>query len=73
MASQLQGFLDEKYYLDPFQYGFRPGFGTETAMVSDRSSLPRIFFLDSYLSGNQVAAAARNAFTQLKMVHQLKP
>lgn len=31
MATQLQGFLDETDYLDPFQSGFR--FGTETSLV----------------------------------------
>ena len=34
MASQFQGFLDEPDYLDPFQSGFRPGYGTETALVA---------------------------------------
>ena len=34
VASQFQGFLDERDYLDPFQSGFRPGYGTETALVT---------------------------------------
>ena len=29
VAGQLQTLLDETDYLDPFQSGFRPGFGTE--------------------------------------------
>lgn len=33
VALQLQAFLEETDYLDPFQFGFRPGFGTETALV----------------------------------------
>ena len=34
VAGQLQTFLEETDFLDPFQSGFRPGFGTETALVA---------------------------------------
>ena len=34
MAGQLQALLDETDFLDPFQSGFRLGFGTETALVA---------------------------------------
>ncbi|KAF7246310.1 Tyrosine-protein kinase Yes, partial [Varanus komodoensis] len=34
VAGQLQAFLDETHYLDPFQSGFRPGYGTESALVT---------------------------------------
>uniref|UniRef100_A0A803TU59 Reverse transcriptase domain-containing protein n=1 Tax=Anolis carolinensis TaxID=28377 RepID=A0A803TU59_ANOCA len=34
VASQLRGFLDDTDYLDPFQSGFRPGHGTEMALVA---------------------------------------
>ena len=34
VVSQLQGFLKEVDYLDPFQSGFRPGYGTDTALVA---------------------------------------
>ena len=33
-ANQLQSFLEETSTLDPFQYGFRPGHGVETALVA---------------------------------------
>ena len=32
VVSQLQRFLDEVDYLDPFQSGFRPDYGTEIAL-----------------------------------------
>lgn len=35
MASQLQRFLDEAGYLNPFQTGFSPDFGTEPVLVDD--------------------------------------
>uniref|UniRef100_A0A8D2J6W7 Reverse transcriptase domain-containing protein n=1 Tax=Varanus komodoensis TaxID=61221 RepID=A0A8D2J6W7_VARKO len=34
VAGQLQVLLDETDYLDPFQSGFRPGYGTESALVA---------------------------------------
>ena len=55
VASQLQGFLDETDYLDPFQSGFSPGYGTETALVAlvedlrrelDRGSVSLLVLLD---------------------------
>ena len=33
-AGKLQALLNEMDYLDPFQSGFRPGFGMETALVA---------------------------------------
>ena len=33
-ASQLQGFLDEMDDRDPFQSGFRPGYGAETSLIA---------------------------------------
>ena len=33
-ANQLQEFLDEMHYLDPFQSGFNPGYGIETDSVT---------------------------------------
>ena len=34
VAGQLQALLDETDFLDPFQLGFRLGFGMETALVT---------------------------------------
>ena len=34
VAEQLQVLLDETDYLDPFQSGFRPGYGMETVLVT---------------------------------------
>ncbi|KAF7253150.1 hypothetical protein EYD10_01179 [Varanus komodoensis] len=34
VAGQLQACLNETDYLDPFQSGFRPGYGTESALVT---------------------------------------
>ncbi|KAF7245842.1 RNA-directed DNA polymerase from mobile element jockey [Varanus komodoensis] len=34
VAGQFQAFLDETDYLDPFQSGFRPGYSTESALVT---------------------------------------
>ncbi|KAF7246976.1 CMP-sialic acid transporter [Varanus komodoensis] len=34
VAGQLQALLDETDYLDPLQSGFRPGYGTESALVA---------------------------------------
>ncbi|XP_062992110.1 uncharacterized protein LOC134404983, partial [Elgaria multicarinata webbii] len=55
VAGQLQALLNETDYLDPFQSGFRPGFGTETALVAlwddlcrerDRGSATLLVLLD---------------------------
>ncbi|KAF7239274.1 Inactive carboxypeptidase-like protein X2 [Varanus komodoensis] len=34
VVGQLQALLDKTDYLDPFQSGFRPGYGTESALVA---------------------------------------
>ncbi|KAF7250944.1 RNA-directed DNA polymerase from mobile element jockey [Varanus komodoensis] len=41
VAGQLQALLDETDYLDPFQSGFRPGYGTESALVALYNDLCR--------------------------------
>ncbi|KAF7236044.1 putative RNA-directed DNA polymerase from transposon BS [Varanus komodoensis] len=55
VVGQLQALLDETDYLDPFQFGFRPGYGTESALVSlyddlcrekDRGSASLLVLLD---------------------------
>ena len=55
IEGQLQMFLDEYNYLDPFQSGFRPDFGMETALVAlyddlcrekDRESVTLLIFLN---------------------------
>ena len=55
VAGQFQALLDETDFLDPFQSGFRPGFGTETAVVAlyddfcrerDRGSVTLLILLD---------------------------
>ncbi|KAF7241018.1 RNA-directed DNA polymerase from mobile element jockey [Varanus komodoensis] len=55
VAGQLQALLDETDYLDPFQSGFRPGDGTESALVAlyddlcrekDRGSASMLVLLD---------------------------
>ncbi|KAF7253346.1 hypothetical protein EYD10_01268 [Varanus komodoensis] len=55
VAGQLQAFLDETDYLDPFQSGFRPGYGAESALVAlyddlcrerDRGSASLLVLLD---------------------------
>ncbi|KAF7251566.1 Zinc finger FYVE domain-containing protein 26 [Varanus komodoensis] len=55
MAGQLQALLDETDYLDPFQSGFRPRYGTESALVAlyddlcrekDRGSASLLVLLD---------------------------
>ncbi|KAF7244397.1 Low-density lipoprotein receptor-related protein 8 [Varanus komodoensis] len=55
VAGQLQALLDETDYLDPFQSGFRPGYGTESALVAlyddlcrekDRGSASLLVLLD---------------------------
>ncbi|KAF7242518.1 LINE-1 retrotransposable element ORF2 protein [Varanus komodoensis] len=55
VAGQLQALLDETNYLDPFQTGFRPGYGTESALVAlyddlcrekDRGSVSLLVLLD---------------------------
>ncbi|KAF7254734.1 RNA-directed DNA polymerase from mobile element jockey [Varanus komodoensis] len=55
VVGQLQALLDETDYLDPFQSGFRPGYGTESALVAlyddlcrekDRGSASLLVLLD---------------------------
>ncbi|KAF7246048.1 Ribosyldihydronicotinamide dehydrogenase [quinone] [Varanus komodoensis] len=55
VAGQLQALLDETDYLDPFQSGFRPGYSTESALVTlyddlcrekDRGSTSLLVLLD---------------------------
>ncbi|KAF7239662.1 putative RNA-directed DNA polymerase from transposon BS [Varanus komodoensis] len=55
VAGQLQALLDETDYLDPFQSGFRPRYGTESALVAlyddlcrekDRGSASLLALLD---------------------------
>ncbi|KAF7248605.1 Phosphatase and actin regulator 1 [Varanus komodoensis] len=55
VAGKLQALLDETDYLDPFQSGFRPGYGTESALVAlyddlcrekDRGSASLLVLLD---------------------------
>ncbi|KAF7235057.1 hypothetical protein EYD10_18093, partial [Varanus komodoensis] len=55
VTGQLQALLDETDYLDPFQSGFRPGYGTECASVAlyddlcrekDRGSASLLVLLD---------------------------
>ncbi|KAF7254400.1 hypothetical protein EYD10_00419 [Varanus komodoensis] len=41
VAGQLQALLDETDYLDPFQSGFRPRYGTESALVTRYNDLCR--------------------------------
>ena len=41
VADQLQELLDETNTLDPFQSGFRPRYGTETAVVALMDDLMR--------------------------------
>ncbi|KAF7238147.1 Sperm-associated antigen 17 [Varanus komodoensis] len=55
VVGPLQALLDETDYLDPFQSGFRPGYGTESALVAlyddlcrerDRGSASLLVLLD---------------------------
>ncbi|KAF7251068.1 E3 ubiquitin-protein ligase TTC3, partial [Varanus komodoensis] len=55
VAGQLQALLDGTDYVDPFQFGFRPGYGTESALVAlyddlcrerDRGSASLLVLLD---------------------------
>ncbi|KAF7239150.1 Mitogen-activated protein kinase kinase kinase 14 [Varanus komodoensis] len=41
VAGQLQAFLDETDYLDPFQSSFKPGYGTKSALVALYNDLCR--------------------------------
>ena len=63
VAGQLQALLDEMDFLDPFQSGFRPGFGTETALVAlyddlcrerDRGSVTLLILLDLSVAFNTI-------------------
>ena len=64
VARQLQALLDETDFLDPFQSGFRPGFGTETALVAlyddlcqerDRGSVTLLIPLDLSVAFHTIA------------------
>ncbi|KAF7251092.1 putative RNA-directed DNA polymerase from transposon BS [Varanus komodoensis] len=63
VAGQLQALLDETDYLDPFQSGFRPGYGTESALVAlyddlcrerDRGSASLLVLLDLSVAFNTI-------------------
>ncbi|KAF7238386.1 RNA-directed DNA polymerase from mobile element jockey [Varanus komodoensis] len=63
VAGQLQALLDETDYLDPFQSGFRPRYGTESALVTlyddlcrekDRGSVSLLVFLDLSAAFNTI-------------------
>ena len=63
VAGQQQTLLDETDYLYPFQLGFRPGFGTETALVAlyddlcwerDGGSVTLLILLDLSVAFNTV-------------------
>ncbi|KAF7239262.1 WD repeat-containing protein 90 [Varanus komodoensis] len=63
VAGQLQALLDETDYLDPFQSGFRPGYGTESALVTlyddlcrerDRGSASLLVLLDLSAAFNTI-------------------
>ncbi|KAF7241261.1 Maternal embryonic leucine zipper kinase [Varanus komodoensis] len=78
VAGQLQALLDETDYLDPLQSGFRPGYGTESALVTLYDDLDRVRSLGVLLNPElsleaQVMAVARSTFLQLRLIHQLRP
>ncbi|KAF7247744.1 Reverse transcriptase-like protein [Varanus komodoensis] len=63
VAGQLQALLDETDYLNPFQSGFRPGYGTESALVAlytdlcrekDRGSASLLVLLDLSVAFNTI-------------------
>ncbi|KAF7234897.1 E3 ubiquitin-protein ligase TRIM21 [Varanus komodoensis] len=63
VAGQLQALLDEADYLDPFQSSFRPGYGTESALVAlyddlcrekDRGSASLLVLLDLSAAFNTI-------------------
>ncbi|KAF7239030.1 Potassium voltage-gated channel subfamily H member 6 [Varanus komodoensis] len=63
VAGQLQALLDETDYLDPFQSSFRPGNGTEPALVAlyddlcrerDRGSVSLLVLLDLSAAFNSI-------------------